>query len=139
MKKYFATFILLFLIALTGRAAGRDFCIAKDHHAAAITVDADDWKGVIRAANDLADDVRKVSGTASDVETVSRFKGQSASGHILVGTIGKSRVINELIRQRKIDVSHVKGQWESFLIDVVDGNLVVAGSDKRVPSTASMR
>mgnify|MGYP002658004773 FL=1 len=131
MKKYSATFILLFLIALTGRAAGRDFCIAKDHHAAAITVDADDWKGVIRAANDLADDVRKVSGTASKVESVSRLKGQSATGHILVGTIGKSCVINELIRQRKIDVSRVKGQWESFLIDVVDGNLVVAGSDKR--------
>ena len=25
----------------------------------------------------------------------------------------------------------VRGQWESYLIDVVDGNLVIAGSDKR--------
>ena len=28
-------------------------------------------------------------------------------------------------------MSKVRGQWESFVIDVVDGNLVVAGSDKR--------
>ena len=38
------------------------FCIAKDGKAATIVVDEQDWKGVIRAANDLADDVRKVSG-----------------------------------------------------------------------------
>lgn len=49
----------------------------------------------------------------------------------MVGTIGKSRIVDELIRKKKIDVRKVKGQWESYLIDVVDGNLVIAGSDKR--------
>lgn len=34
-------------------------------------------------------------------------------------------------KQRKLDAGKVRGQWESFVIDVVDGNLVVAGSDKR--------
>ena len=76
MQKQLVTFIILLLMAMNGRAASRNFCIAEEHHAATITVDADDWKGVIRAANDLADDVRKVSGTASVVETVSRLKGQ---------------------------------------------------------------
>ena len=40
-------------------------------------------------------------------------------------------MIDKLVKQKKIDVKKVKGQWESYLIDVVDGNLVIAGSDKR--------
>ena len=104
-----------------------DFCIAKDGKTATIVVDQADWAGVIRAARDLGDDVRKVTGTASAVS----INGKIGSGHIVVGTIGKSRLITQLIRQKKIDVSKVKGQWESYLIDVVDGNLVIAGSDKR--------
>lgn len=50
---------------------------------------------------------------------------------ILIGTIGKSPLIDRLVSEGKLDVSAVKGQWESFLIQTVDGNLVVAGSDKR--------
>ena len=103
------------------------FCIAKDGKAAVIVVDEQDWKGVIRAANDLGDDVRKVTGTASEVMLDNTFP----KGTIVVGTIGKSRIIDQLVKQKKLDVSKVRGQWESFVIDVVDGNLVVAGSDKR--------
>ena len=43
------------------------FCIAKDGKTATIVVDENDWKGVIRAAKDLGDDVRKVCGTPSEV------------------------------------------------------------------------
>ena len=111
------------------------FCIAKDGRTATIVVDANDWAGVVRAANDLGDDVRKVTGTAAAVVTgdaallsVITAAGQ---GRIVVGTIGKSRLIDQLVRRRKIDVKAVRGQWESYLIDVVDDNLVIAGSDKR--------
>lgn len=109
------------------------FCIAKDGKAAAIVVDDQDWKGVVRAANDLGDDIRKVAGTASPVVNTldAGASGKTADRCILVGTIGKSRIIDKLVKQKKLDVSKVKGQWESFVIDVVDGNLVVAGSDKR--------
>ena len=44
------------------------FCIAREGKTASIIVDADDWKGVIRAARDLGDDVRKVTGVASQVD-----------------------------------------------------------------------
>ena len=50
---------------------------------------------------------------------------------IVVGTVGKSPLIDQLVADNKLDVSSIKGQWESFLIQTVDGNLVVAGSDKR--------
>ena len=103
------------------------FCIAKDGKAATIIVDENDWTGVIRAANDLSDDVRKVTGVASPV--VSSFAADK--GSILVGTIGKSRIIDSLIKQKKLDVKIIKGRWEAYKICVVDGNLLIAGSDKR--------
>ena len=127
------------LSALTAIAQTGKFCIAKDGKAATIVVDGSDWKGVQRAANDLSDDVRKVTGISVslndkgeptvDGRRESQMKNDKPS--IIVGTIGKSKLIDKLIKQKKIDVKKVKGQWESYLIDVIDGNLVIAGSDKR--------
>ena len=129
--------VLLTAICAVAQNEGKRFCIAKDGKTAAIVVDEQDWKGVIRAANDLGDDVRKVTGTVSPVVSgssqseASQGPSMPTDNSILVGTIGKSRIIDKLIKQKKLDMSKVKGQWESFVIDVVDGNLVVAGSDKR--------
>lgn len=103
------------------------FCIADEGKVAAIYVSPNDWPGVIRAAGDLADDIRKVTGTASHVECSDSLAQKS----VIVGTIGKSALIDKLISAGKLDVSGVKGKWESFAIQTVDGNLVVAGSDKR--------
>lgn len=57
---------------------------------------------------------------------------------ILVGTVGKSAVIDQLVKQRKIDVSGIKGKWEAFQTQIVKNPiagvseaLVIAGSDKR--------
>ncbi|WP_288359625.1 glycosyl hydrolase 115 family protein [uncultured Bacteroides sp.] len=103
------------------------FRIVDNGMATTICVDPSDWKGVVRAANDLGDDIRKVSGVAAGVmETAS-----PSSSSIWVGTIGKSKLIDKLIAEKKIDVSEIQGQWESFQIQTVDGNLVVVGSDKR--------
>lgn len=129
MKRLLTTGIALVLMAVSALAQGK-FCIARDGNAAAIVVDEKDWKGVIRAANDLGDDVRKVTGTAGKVIT-SAGSSIPEGGNVVVGTIGKSRLIDGLVKQKKLDVSGVKGEWESFVIDEVDGNLVVAGSDKR--------
>jgi len=133
MKRFLTTGLALVIMTMNALAQSERFCIAKDGKAAAIVVDEQDWKGVIRAANDLSDDVRKVTGTANDIKIkkLKDLKIEDVVGSIIVGTIGKSRVIDKLIKQKKLDVSKVRGQWESFVIDVVDGCLVVAGSDKR--------
>jgi hypothetical protein len=112
-------------IVHTGSSTG--FRIATKGKTAQIIVDPEDWKGVIRAANDLGDDVRKVTGTSSEIIQSNSFN----QGVILVGTIGKSRVIDQLIADKKINVASVKGKWESFLIQTVGDKLVIAGSDKR--------
>lgn len=109
------------------RPSTNAFQIVANSRSAKIFVDPQDWKGVIRAANDLGDDVRKVSGTASEVVQNVKF----TRGAVLIGTIGKSEIIDDLIRRKKIDVTKIKGKWESFLIQTIDGNLVIAGSDKR--------
>ena len=124
----------LFLFVLTSLmssflwAATERFCLASGGKTAPILVDEKEWPGVLRAARDLGDDVRKVSGTAAAVMTA---QGAPSSPSVIVGTIGKSATIDRLIKQKKIDVRQVRGQWESYLIDVVDSNLVIAGSDKR--------
>lgn len=107
--------------------SGIGFEIARNGAAASIYLDSSEWPGVIQAANNLGDDVRKVSGTASKIVV----GGSVAKGSIIVGTIGKSKLIDKLIKDRKLDVSRIKGQWESFLIQTVGDNLVIAGSDKR--------
>ena len=137
MKRF--VMISMVLYAWIGTMAQTErFCIASEGKTASIILDVDDWKGVIRAARDLGDDVRKVTGVASQIDLQSPnsagllpHERKNLQVSILVGTIGKSRVIDKLVKQKKIDVRQVKGQWESYLIDVVDGNLVIAGSDKR--------
>lgn len=103
------------------------FCIAANGKAASILVSPEDWEGVVRAANDLGNDIRKVSDTKPQIMQSDSPAPQS----IVVGTVGKSPLIDQLVADNKLDVSSIKGQWESFLIQTVDGNLVVAGSDKR--------
>ena len=122
--------IAMTLSILTGVAQTKRFCIAKNGKTATIVVDENDWKGVIRAANNLGDDVRKVTGTASAVVTNAAASSQPERA-IFLGTIGKNRHIDKLINEKKLDVKKIKGKWECFVIDVIDGNLVIAGSDKR--------
>jgi hypothetical protein len=103
--------------------------------AAKLYADADDYPGVARAARDLQADIFRVSGCKARLSE----DGKPLSGDVvLIGTIGKSRVIDQLIRARKIDVSQIRGKWESTLIQVVSHplpgvarGLVIAGSDKR--------
>ena len=130
MKQILIALVVCFGLT-SAMANGERFCIAEKRNAAQILVDANDWQSVVRAANDLGDDVRKVSGVASEVKTLTSHPSPLTSHSIIVGTIGKSRLIDQLVKQRKLDVSKVRGRWESFLIDVIDGCLVIAGSDKR--------
>jgi hypothetical protein len=111
------------------------FAIVQDNAAATLYVDSDDHAGVIRAANDLQVDVARVTGKTPAVSHQENGLGPNA---IIVGTLGKSHLIDRMVRERKIDVAAIAGKWESFLIQVVPepmpgvaGGLIIAGSDKR--------
>ena len=98
-----------------------------------IYMDANDSKGVSYAANALVKDIIKVSGSKTVLTSDAGLKDKDAAGKptILVGTIGHSAAINQLIRQKRINGNLLKGKREKFIITVVDGQLVIAGSDRR--------
>src|ERR1041384_58482 len=113
----------------------RSFCLFAKGRAAHIFVETNDWPGVARVAADLQTDIRRVAGLAA---TIAHESGQLGPDAILIGTIGKSAVIDQLIREGKIEVADIAGKWESALIQVVENPLpgvaralVIAGSDKR--------
>ena len=108
-----------------------------------IYMDANDCKGVSYAANALVKDIIKVSGSKTVLTSDAGLKDKNttrkdaadknAAGKptILVGTIGHSAAIDQLIRQKHINGNLLKGKREKFIITVVDGQLVIAGSDRR--------
>jgi hypothetical protein len=115
-------------------ARGR-FALSVVGRSAPIVVSAVDHRGVIRAANDLRRDVGRVTGVEP---TVSIDTAPRAPQVVLVGTLGKSTLIDRLVREGKLDASGITGRWESFVTQVVerplpgvDRALVIAGSDKR--------
>lgn len=98
-----------------------------------IYMDANDCKGVSYAANALVKDIIKVSGSKTVLTSDAGLKDKDAASKptILVGTIGHSAAIDQLIRQKRINGNLLKGKREKFIITVVDGQLVIAGSDRR--------
>ncbi len=123
--------IVCLMTAISILAQNKDFCLADNGKAATIAVDTNDWKGVLRAANDLREDVNRVTGVTPTLQTTSKLP-QGEGRHVIIGTIGKSKLIDLLIKQKKLNVDGVRGEWESYIIETLaDGNLVVAGSDKR--------
>lgn len=112
-----------------------DFPIVIDRRSAAIIrFDEADFKGVIRAIGDLRNDIERVTGVKPSLET----SGSSAEYEIIVGTFGQSSLIDKLVSSKKLDITELKGKWESFVITTIDNPqpgtkrcLVIAGSDKR--------
>jgi hypothetical protein len=105
-----------------------------EKHAASIRYDEADWKGVIRAIADLQTDINSVTGVKPQMLSSGAFSDYE----IIVGTIGKSKLIDQLVESKKLDVADVKGKWETFVITTIDNpqpgtkkSLVIAGSDKR--------
>src|SRR5579883_2811521 len=97
-------------------AAG-GFTLAQDGTTAKLYVDPDDNPGVVHAAHELQADIQRVTGL---VPPLSGNGGWLRGNVVLVGTIGRSHLIDRLIRDHKIDVSSIRGRWESTLTQVVD-------------------
>ncbi|PIB91806.1 hypothetical protein CSW62_09605 [Caulobacter sp. FWC2] len=109
------------------------FALVAPGKAPTIVVDSADARVVRHAAEDLAEDIKTVTGQVAPV------KGEATGGTaILVGTLGHSAMIDRLVASGRIDVSRLKGAWESFVITTLDRPLpgvdkavVVIGSDRR--------
>ena len=120
---------------VVNEAAEGRFPIASSGALATIYADADDYPGVLRAVRDLQADVERVTHQQPALHTDSR---PSSNVAIIVGTIGESALIDQLVDSGKLTVTGVAGRWETYVIETVDQPfegvdqaLVIAGSDKR--------
>ena len=106
-----------------------------------IYLDHNDCRGVSYAVQALIKDIQKVSGspasiitdftTSSKGSTSTSSKGNAPKANIIVGTIGHSTAIDRLVKQRRLDAKLLQGKHEKFIITLIDGQLVIAGSDRR--------
>lgn len=135
----------LMLIALAAGAVAQEISVRSSlrpgdiplvHNgtAANIFYSAEDHKVVHVAASHLAEDIERVTGKRPTVGT----SKPNATTAVIIGTIGKSPLIDAMVKSRKLDVAAVRGKWESFVIRTVERPmpgvgraLVIAGSDRR--------
>lgn len=144
MKNIKVFIVILFLATNTGfgltnyvvsTASKNNFPLATKNHVASIYVSMSDHTGVIRVAGHLQDDIFKVTSIKPKL-LHTNFSGEDYV--VVVGTLGKSSLINELVKQGKLDVTQLQGTWEKFTTQIIENPfqgvkkaLVITGSDKR--------
>jgi hypothetical protein len=148
--KVLVTSLLVALLFCSFPAAGQkqsDVIISSEKSAGALAlasagscapllVSPGEWPGVTRALTDLQNDLCRVTGAMPGLITTT--KPPRSEFVVIAGTVGRSAVIDRLIKRKKIDVGDICGKWESFVIQTVEkpfpgvkSALVIAGSDKR--------
>ena len=108
--------------------------LAAESHVAAIYYSMEDAKVVQLAAEALRDDIQRVTGLLPEVSTGTPHVPRA----ILIGTLGQSSLIDDLVKAGKIDVSAIRGKWEAYVAAVVSNplpdveqGLIIVGSDRR--------
>lgn len=146
MKKPFSLFMHSFIIALLSSmslnaadivvsttASNGGFPLVANNTAATIVVDYNDAEVVRVVSLAFSNDVKLVTDVTPGIKT-----SIDTSYPIIIGTLGKSALINQLATAGKINKSKLEEKWETFSISVVDSPLsgvtkalIIAGSDPR--------
>jgi hypothetical protein len=128
------------VLTVTEQNAGNAFSLFNPATIASLTIDTKDAKVVALAADAFINDVKLISGKTMQLNNATNEM------QVIVGTIGQSKYIDELIKDKRVDVSPIQNKWESFSIQIIKGNknengsrlpfrgggaVVIAGSDPR--------
>lgn len=120
---------------LTSKETEDAFPLVKNGTPSPILVSESDHAGVLKIAGLFQKDLSRVAGREADLVMGDKF---NVDHPIIVGTVGKSHLIAQLVKKGKVDLSSLEGKREQFLIfpvkqpvKAVDHALVIAGSDKR--------
>jgi len=110
--------------------------IFQDGRLVPILFDDEDHPGVKRVIGHLFADLEKVTGQVPALLNGPPARPLPAA--IIIGTLGKSKLIDELLASRKLEVDGLRGKWEKFHIttvpqpmDNVEQAVVIVGADKR--------
>ncbi|WP_423040539.1 glycosyl hydrolase 115 family protein [Undibacterium sp. Di26W] len=116
-------------------AQAGDLVLVDANSAASLYVDKGDFASVQRAVGNLQKDIESISGKKPVITNDAlALKGQA----VIVGTIGQSKLVDQLIAAHKIDVSGILNQWDAYQLVTVQNPLpdvaqalVIIGSNKR--------
>jgi hypothetical protein len=115
-------------LGITFKASAKSFPLVANGKAATIMYDQQDAEVVSIAVDALKNDIKQVTGI--EIST-----GKYA---VIIGTLGKSAIIDQLTKSKKIETGRIAHQWETFSISLVsspvkgiDQALVIFGSDPR--------
>lgn len=133
-----AAFPLRAQVSLSETSSGRNVFPLSTKTCAAIMYDATSEPSVVgTAVGLLASDIEKVTGKCPSVSGNGSVTA-SCRYAVIAGTLGHSFLIDELVRDGKIDVSSISGEWERYAVRLVEAPLkgvrralVVVGSDRR--------
>ncbi|MGM8362460.1 glycosyl hydrolase 115 family protein [Flavobacterium sp. ARAG 55.4] len=111
------------------------FPIVSKGEIASILVSDNDFAGVLRVAGHLENDLYNVTDLhAKRLEN----NNQETENVIIIGTLGHSAIIDQLVKDGKINAAELNGKWEKFSTQIVENPtknikraLVIVGSDKR--------
>lgn len=125
-------------VSLSETTSGRNVFPLSAKTCAAIMYDAVSEPSVVgTAVGLLASDIEKVTGRVPSVSGNGSVPA-SCRYAVIAGTLGHSSLIDALVRDRKIDVSSISGDWERYAVRLVEAPLkgvrralVVVGSDRR--------
>lgn len=139
---FFLTFVLFVFIPLNAQSdewiheqkEEGSFPFVTAHGDASICYDPAEPPGVIRAIEDLQKDIYRVTGRTLRTSV----GGELTRCPVIIGTLGHSRLIEQLQQSGKLPIERLQGKWESSLVAVVDHPLpdveqalVIVGSDRR--------
>jgi hypothetical protein len=100
-----------------------------------ICVDADDYAVVQIAAGLLQKDIEAVTGKKP---SLSAKLSALSKNIIIIGSLEQSSLIRQLVQQKKLTTTSLKGKWEGYQIQTisnpfkgVDNAIVITGSDRR--------
>ena len=100
-----------------------------------LIIDSNEFPGVVRAAKNLQIDIEKVTGKKPPLKNT---LGDTATQIVLIGTLGKNHLIDQLVAAKKIDASKIANQWDAYQVQVIEKPfpqiaraLVIVGANKR--------
>jgi hypothetical protein len=116
-------------------ATGKEFMLAGNGKACDIYIDNSDYEVVKKVAGLFAEDMERVTGVKNKIIFSQPVKSKEA---IIIGTPGHNQWIDQLVQNKKLNISAIQNGWEQYLIKVVenpfkgvDRALVIVGCDRR--------
>ena len=122
-------------LTVSTKFSAASFPLAAIHKSATIYLSNSEASVVHIAVESFQKDIQLVT----DIKIPIDFSSLKFSSlPVIVGTIGKSDLINQLVNNKKLLIDSIKGKWETFVITVVDHPfenvekaLCIIGSDSR--------